>query len=257
MRIINEWGYHSHANWKTEHMGCKNMSFCVSFIICGGSTAKCQTPGETDCTQVVVSLCCWEAQDVAGMMILTPRWPMRLSLNTILSGWLHSIQYNLVRNPKFLTDNRHGSCKSRVLICNINTPLLYSEIATLIDILLYVILWFEWWGMNLAHTRFIKWWLWPRAFEAYWLFWRQAVRALSCESLGSTKNTGQAKRLSAIGLGFYRGIGCVLIHSYYSLWLHMYIRNLGATIKHKNVRRLPLHSTTSKRCIAQCLWMLK
>ena len=139
MRIINEWGYHSHANWKTEHMGCKNMSFCVSFIICGGSTAKCQTPGETDCTQVVVSLCCWEAQDVAGMMILTPRWPMRLSLNTILSGWLHSIQYNLVRNPKFLTDNRHGSCKSRVLICNKNTPLLYSEIATLIDILLYVI----------------------------------------------------------------------------------------------------------------------
>ena len=32
--------------------------------------------------------------------------------------------YDLEQNPKFLTDNQHGSnAKSKVLICNINTPL--------------------------------------------------------------------------------------------------------------------------------------
>ena len=32
--------------------------------------------------------------------------------------------YDLEQNPKFLTDNQHGSnaIKSKVLICNINTP---------------------------------------------------------------------------------------------------------------------------------------
>ena len=40
--------------------------------------------GETDCTQVVVSLCCWQARGVVRTMILSPRWPMRLSLNTIV-----------------------------------------------------------------------------------------------------------------------------------------------------------------------------
>ena len=36
---------------------------------------------------------------------------------------LSSIHDKLARNPKFLTDNIHGSLKSRVLICNTNTPL--------------------------------------------------------------------------------------------------------------------------------------
>ena len=34
-----------------------------------------------------------------------------------------SIHDKLAKNPKFLTDNLHGSRKSRVLICNTNTPL--------------------------------------------------------------------------------------------------------------------------------------
>ena len=34
-----------------------------------------------------------------------------------------SVQDSLTRHPKFLTDNQHGSSKSRVLVCNINTPL--------------------------------------------------------------------------------------------------------------------------------------
>ena len=36
---------------------------------------------------------------------------------------LSSVQGSLMRNPTFLTDNKHGSHKSRVLISNINTPL--------------------------------------------------------------------------------------------------------------------------------------
>ena len=36
---------------------------------------------------------------------------------------MSSIQKNFVQNPKFMTDNRHGSRRRRVLISNINTPL--------------------------------------------------------------------------------------------------------------------------------------
>ena len=39
---------------------------------------------------------------------------------------LSSIHGDLVRNLKFLTDNRHNSRKCRVLICNTNTPLLLA-----------------------------------------------------------------------------------------------------------------------------------
>ena len=41
-----------------------------------------------------------------------------------------SIQDNLAQNPKFLPDNRHGSNQSRVLICNMNTPLACAIIVT-------------------------------------------------------------------------------------------------------------------------------
>ena len=44
---------------------------------------------------------------------------------------LSSYQGTLTRNPKFLTENQHGSRKSRVLICNINTPLFATILANI------------------------------------------------------------------------------------------------------------------------------
>ena len=55
----------------------------------------------------------------------------------------------LQRNSKFLTDNQRGSRKSKVLICNINTPLplLYSQIGKykcIVELQYYVYI-FIWW----------------------------------------------------------------------------------------------------------------
>ena len=44
--------------------------------------------------------------------------------------------YDLEQNPQFLTDNQHGSnAKSKVLICNINTPLSTSVLYSMHKVL--------------------------------------------------------------------------------------------------------------------------
>ena len=55
-----------------------------------------------------------------------------------------SIQDNFVQNPKFLTGNWHESCKSRVVICNMNTTL-YSCMESF-KYKQNVWLWFSWFG---------------------------------------------------------------------------------------------------------------
>ena len=41
----------------------------------------------------------------------------------------------LTRDLNFLTDNQYGPCKSRVLICNINTPLSGAQKTDIVDFL--------------------------------------------------------------------------------------------------------------------------
>ena len=61
---------------------------------------------------------------------------------------LTPIQGNLTQNPKFLTDNLHGSHNSRVLDCNINTPLHGSLACLARTEIVYIVL-----AINLyAHT---------------------------------------------------------------------------------------------------------
>ena len=88
----------------------------------------------TNSTQVLIQVSLPVPPYQQGAKFLTPQGAVKfknLYLCSKISMFfiknrtiLASIQGKLPRNTKFLTDNQHGSRKSRVLICNINTPLI-------------------------------------------------------------------------------------------------------------------------------------